>query len=205
MTKNLQESEQVMKKAIIENLPKKFLDYDFKGMIESPANKSFIEFCKINYCNHRTNKKSLVFCGTIGSGKTRLAVATLKNIKPLYKKALVEHYSGDRPVESYFIAADILFDKINEAVKQNGKEKFFKDLFARYDIILIDDLSFFNFTTAKQENLYLFVNEAYLNEKAIMITMNFALEDLKKADPRVYDRLREMAIIMEFKGKSFRK
>ena len=49
------------------------------------------------------------------------------------------------------------------------------------------------------------MNKTYLNQKRIILTTNFTMKEIAKIDRSIYDRLIEMAIIVSFNGKSFRK
>lgn len=192
--------------AIIDNLPKRYNKYDFDDMITNDDNRKHIENCKkYNSDFQIKGKTSIIFTENIGAGKTRLAVATLKNMKPKKIKSLIKEYDGKlRSHKSVYLLADMFFNKMNESASQGGKENVINS-FLNYDIVLLDDLSLENFTPAKQENLYLLINEVYLQEKSIFITMNFSTDVLQKAEPRAADRLVEIATLMTFKGESFRK
>ena len=202
--------------AKVEGLPEKYNGYGFKDMIEIPENRKFIELGK-KYIRGNSEKKSLVFIGNIGSGKTRLAVAILKNLIPVKSKMLLrvsindygvrdekyaEYYRGSR---SRFIIADEYFQAMNDAaINRKSKMEIITELFS-YDVLCLDDLGIENFSAAKQENLYLLINRAYVENKPIFLTSNFDMTELQKIDPRITDRLKEMAAIMKFEGKSFRK
>lgn len=169
-------------------------------MIISKENEALVELCK-KYFNYETEKKSLVLCGNVGAGKTRLAVAILRNLV-----ALPHPFSSDgwRKSSSIFLIADEFFQKLNDVVRQSSKLDLI-NRFLMHDVCCLDDLSIENFTPAKQENLYLLINRAYVDDKRLIITTNFTMEQLKEIDPRIADRLKEMAHILLFKGKSFRK
>ena len=81
---------------------------------------------------------------------------------------------------------------------------FVKDLLL-CDMIIIDDLGIANYTPAKQENLYLLINRIYLEEKRMVFTTNFTMEQLEKLDPRITSRLAEMSKILLFTEQDYRK
>ena len=192
---------------MVENLPALYQDYDFAGMVRNSYNDGFVKYCEDKY-THREyldGKQSIIMCGNIGTGKTRLAVATAKNMQPAYQSAVIKFYQGFRATKTLFIMADIMFDQLNQKTRQDGKEKYFHDMFAKYDLIILDELSVQNFTDAKEENLFLFISHTYVYKHPVIVTMNFGMERLKTVSPRTEDRLREAAVIMEHKGISFRK
>ena len=199
-------------KAEVKGLPKRYFEYGFKDMI---ANKDNSEFIKIAKEQISLPPKSIVFCGGVGNGKTRLAVSIMRNHKPVESETIVSREYDQRgteikkakiirPCRSIFIISDEYFQHCNEAVSTyQSKMNYINDLLS-YDICCIDDLGIENFSGAKQENLYLLINRAYTDERCIYLTTNFGLEELEKIDPRITDRLREMALILKFEGKSFR-
>lgn len=196
---NLTTSDPGNLRAEVIGLPLRFKESGFKGMIVNEDNQGHIKICH-DYFRYETEKNSLVFLGNIGTGKTRLAIATLRNLKPLIHPASP---TGFRRAKAMFIIADEFFQTLNDAVRNDSKLDIIKK-YLQYDITCLDDLCIENFSPAKQENLYLFINRAYLDERKIIITTNFSMENLKSIDPRITDRLKEMAHFLLFEGKSFR-
>ena len=135
---------------------------------------------------------------------THLAVAILRNLPPVKQNAALY---PSRPTESIFLVADEFFAEMNQAAttQKMDKNDVISKYFKNFDVILLDELRVKNFTEAKRENLYLFVNRAYLNEKSIIITTNFTPEQLEKVDEPTVSRLNEMADgFLLFTGKDFR-
>jgi len=201
-------------KAEVKGLPKKYAGYGFTGLVENKENKHFIAMAK-DYLAGKATKKSLVFCGGVGNGKTRIAVSILRNLKPIERKEVISSWITETGREeksmtykdsakSNFIIADEFFQRCNEATANyQSKMDYINNLLA-YDVLCLDDLGVENISPAKQENLYLLINQAYVEERTIFLTTNFYLEELEKIDPRITDRLKEMALILKFEGKSFR-
>lgn len=178
-------------------------------MVENTFNKNLISFCKDYFIKV---DKSLVLCGKVGTGKTRLAVSILRNLQPIEKEITVmKNIYGEekkqiitQKAQALFIVADEFFQTCNDHISRGeSKENYIKRCLS-YDIACLDDLGIENFTPAKQENLYLFVNRAYLDERIIIITTNFTMEEMYDVDPRITDRLKEMSYILKFDGESFR-
>jgi DNA replication protein DnaC len=193
----------------IEGLPKRYDGYGFQGLVENKFNKYFISIAK-QYVK-TGERRSIVFCGNVGSGKTRLAVAIMKNLKAIQKECLISKV-GDiekkalipQPARCLFLIADEFFQSCNDAATDHKSKLNLITDFLKYDVTCLDDLGIENVSPAKMENLYLFVNRAYIDERTIFLTTNFSMEELEKLDPRITDRLREIAIIMKFEGDSFR-
>ncbi len=200
----------------IDSLPLKFKDAGFKNFVQSDENLRAYNTC-LAFALGKTEKKSIMLTGKTGTGKTHLAIAILKNIPPVLKQFKISQIRGtfqnenkfydklERSTGKFFVA-DEFFQELNDCAR-NSESK--KNLIERYlnenDIILIDELRAQNWSPAKQENLYFIINRAYLNQKRIILTTNFTMEEIAKIDRSIYDRLVEMAIIVSFNGKSFRK
>ena len=185
----------------INDLPPNFIDKGFRnfecvGELETKKNHC-IEFAK-----GQKDKKSLVLCGAVGNGKTHLAVAVAKNFRE--KKIHYEHQRNATP-NIQFLNADEFFMSLNDRVSQGkGKLEYIKELYTKNDLLILDDLGISNFTPARQENLFVFLNRAYNFNRSIIITTNFTLEDFEKFDSRISSRLCEMAFIIEFNFDDFR-
>lgn len=95
---------------------------------------------------------------------------------------------------------------LNDA-SQTGKSKLdlIKGWLAKNDVVCLDDLGTYNMTNAKVENLYAFINTAYLDQKRIIVTTNFTMKDFDQYDKRIASRFQEMAEIIAFQETDFRK
>jgi len=193
-----------MQTNLVEGLPKKFEDCSFVNFeCEKESNLYKWKRESYRFAKDRTDKKSLLLIGNVGSGKTHLAISIMKelpNHEPKYK------YQNPAPAKSLFLNADHFFMKLNNSFSEGkAKDKIIDDMLMTNDIVCLDDLSKFNFTPAKTENLYYFVNQAYMNERRIIITSNYSVQEFKDIDPRIYSRLKEMCLVMVFTNKDYRK
>ena len=198
---------------IIDKLPSKFKDKGFKNYYPRNSFEETLKEGLIKFAKDMEEKRSLVFAGNIGTGKTHLAVAVLKNLIRI-KRKIVTSSSNNQQNEieildcqkSLFLVADEFFQELNDcAISKMSKEKCIINYLHSYDIILLDDLSTDNFTPAKAENLYLFMNRAYLDEKRLIVTTNFTMEYLESVNPRIASRLAEIAVFLKFEGEDYRK
>ena len=141
--------------------------------------------------------------GNVGTGKTHLAIAIMKALPDKQPK-----YKNFDPIECKCLSlnADQFFMKLTNSFNEGiAKDKMINDMLMNYDIVCLDDLSSFNFTPAKTENFYFFVNQAYMNNRRIIITTNFDEKEFKKIDPRIFSRLKEMCIVSIFTNKDYRR
>ncbi len=195
------------------DIPERFKNCGFKNFNQTKENIDAYNKC-LEFLN---TQKSLIMYGNVGSGKTHLAIAIMKNLKPIERevKLRTDLYKGEKNIKttkvfnvarSQFLVVDEFFRKLNDcAVNHESKQKVIDRYLTENDLVVLDDLGIFNWSNAKQENLYLFINRAYLNNKRIIITTNFTPLELKKKDERITSRLKEMGDFIEFNGKDYRK
>lgn len=190
-------------KSEVENLPKSLKDKGFRNFNITDENRSAYNMA-LNFANNTTEKKSLVFYGNVRTGKTHLAAAICKNLAPIINENKTHViFSRSKVV---FLIADEFFQKLNDSDNsKKSKMDMISDCLKNYDLVVLDGLGINNFTAAKQESLYLFINRVYFDEKRIILTTNFDMEELGKKDIRITDRLVEMAEIIKFTGESFSK
>ena len=184
--------------ALVKGLPKKYSEVGFKNFIDrndndKEAKSKCLEFIK-------QGGKGMFFCGAVGTGKTHLAFACLRNMQPIPTEG-----GYLRRCCSSILNADEFFMMLNDAIaERKSKLEIIKSLFNDNDVFCLDDLGTKNFTEAKQENLYALVNHAYLNEKKIIITTNFTLDDIARFDERISSRIVEMCDVIMLTGKDYR-
>lgn len=185
--------------AIVNNLPKRFSNCGFKNFnANTEGLTAAVKVC-IEFYQDKTEKKSLYLGGMIGNGKTHLAVATLRCLKP------IQIEDNWRRASSMFMVSDEFFMTLNDAsFEKKSKLTIMRDWLEKYDVFCLDDLGTRNFTEAKLENLYTFINSAYLNEHRIIITSNFSLNELSRLDDRIPSRLTEMAEIIYLTEQDYR-
>jgi DNA replication protein DnaC len=194
-------STKILARSNLKGLPKRFEDRGFGNFKTSnDFLKSTVEFCKKFYAG-LTEKNSLILCGNVGNGKTHLAVAILKNLPDIPSKI-----NGTRKQNAQFLIADEFFMNLTDAA-QSGKSKLalIKSWLYDNDIVCLDDLGTYNMTSAKIENLYEFINCAYLEMRRIIVTTNFTMKDFDQYDKRIASRFQEMAHIIAFQQSDFRK
>jgi len=163
----------------------------------------------MSYIRGELDRYSAVFFGGCGLGKTHLAIAIAKNLRPVTREKSDRNYFSK--IEYYkacartnFINADEFFVRCNEVTfNKESKITYVKELL-RWELLILDDLSLINLTDAKNENLYLLINSAYLDCRNIIITTNATLPQLKHYDERIFSRLAEMCHLQEFTGQDWR-
>lgn len=188
---------------LIDSIPalykaKSFNDFEAQGSL---ADKK--QIC-IDFALNKLDKKSLVMCGSVGTGKTHLAISIAKNYRTKKLMTVMDEVLGVIKYNIKILDADEFFLTLTDLV-MSGKSKleFMNNLFYN-DLVILDDLGIANFTPAKQENLYYFINKCYQKNFPIVITTNFTLEQLENIDARIPSRLNEMATILNFEFDDYR-
>jgi DNA replication protein DnaC len=187
----------------IDKIPVLYKDKGFKDFIADGSLAEKKQTC-LDFAQCKLEKKSLILCGKVGTGKTHLAIAIAKNYSRLRTITQMDEVRGTQTLKIKMIDADEFFWELND-IASSGKSKleYLKTLLYN-DLIIIDDLGIANFTPAKQENLYVLINKCYQKNSPIIITTNFTMEELEKVDARIPSRLNEMATILSFNFNDYR-
>lgn len=178
--------------------------YDYKTL--DNFNFSLVnERVKEIVLNYKHNE-SLLFMGTTGVGKTHLAVATVKAIKP---RKRVNYFHGQEPKEYFyntkavFVNSSNYFGELIKEINSGYQHNYFRKII-NYDLLIFDDLGTEKMTDFKREQLYILVNYFYENNKPLIITTNLTTSQLNKYDPRIFSRLNEMGRIIRINAKDYR-
>jgi DNA replication protein DnaC len=187
----------------IDRIPVLYKDKGFKDFIAEGNLAEKKQTC-LDFAQGKLEKKSLILCGKVGTGKTHLTIAIAKNYSRPRSITTMEDIKGEQVFKIKMIDADEFFWELNDIASSNkSKLEYLKNLLYN-DLVIIDDLGIANFTPAKQENLYVLINKCYQNNFPIIITTNFTMEELEKVDARIPSRLNEMATILSFNFDDYR-
>lgn len=135
----------------------------------------------------------LLFWGNTGNGKTFTAACIANELISSGVPALITS-----------------FPKILEnAQGMYGEDRlsYFRS-FDVYDLLVIDDLGAERKSDFAMEIVYSVIDQRYITKKPMIITTNLTLDEIKEPESmtlqRIYDRISEMCIPVEFKGESLR-
>ena len=130
----------------------------------------------------REEMKGLLIIGVVGSGKSHIAIAILKEI-------IKKGYVG-----LYFNVPELL-QKIRETYSSQSDEgeAGILDMVSETDLLVLDDLGADAASGWVRDRLYLLINRRYETNKPTIITTSFDLEELKtQLGQRIVSRLCEM-------------
>jgi len=189
-TKNTRRTNRLLKQAKFPYF-KTIEDFEWNN-IDLPKELQYEDLISLKFIEEKEN---LLLYGSVGTGKTHLAIALGIQACHLNKKVL------------YFSTQDL----INELVKRHRKEKlpqFFKKL-DKTDLLIIDELGYVPFHQDGADLLFQVVSRCY-ERKSIIVTTNLefgrwntVLGDNKLTTAMV-DRLIHHAQILVFKGQSYK-
>lgn len=163
-------------------------DY-FKGMnfdnfkCETDQHKSMLKTAKefiVNDCG-------LVICGSVGIGKTHLAISVLREL-----------LFADNNVK--LVSVPELFLQIRESFKNRTEtENDIVDRYSSFDWLILDDFGAEKSSDYTIEIMYVLIDKRYKNNKHKMfVTSNLSLQKLaEQTSDRIVSRLVEMCRIME--------
>lgn len=132
---------------------------------------------------------SLIFIGTVGTGKTHLALSIIRECGGLYRLSpnIVEEIRRAKSFNSRETEADIL------------------DGYGSASLLVIDEIGRGVAASEEQYMLYQIINERYNRRKPTVLISNQSKQDfLSYVGIAAADRLTESAQVVEFTGKSYR-
>ena len=139
----------------------------------------------------------LLFCGTVGSGKTYLACCIAN--------ALIEEYMIRVKIRNF---AQIIND-LQKSGFDLDKNEYIEPI-TNVSVLILDDLGIERDTSYAKEQVYNIVNSRYLKQKPTIFTTNLPYEKIQNSDDgveyeRIYSRIIEMCIPVKVMGEDFRK
>lgn len=160
-------------------------------------------------------KSVYLYSAETGTGKTTAAAALLN-------EWIVAHFVGCRtrklaPSErpAYFLDVNewqTLFVAFNRSgIPQDRAEKASAEYYRRMDYVMqtpfavLDDIGVRGATEAFRGDLHTVINHRTVNGLPTVYTSNLELDEMERVfDRRLYDRMRDMCVVIPFEGKSKR-
>lgn len=137
-------------------------------------------------------KNSLLLTGDVGTGKTHLAVAALREI-------MAKGHTG-----LYWNVSE-LFRAIRAGFQEDEGDSDILEDCAAVDVLLLDDLGTHRNTDFVIDRLYTIVNRRYDTMRPIIATTNLGLTELfEDFDKRIASRLFEMSFHVQCLGGDYR-
>ena len=169
------------------NIPKRFEGACFDNFSAScigsrNAMDMAVEYVK-NFDDHLSQGRSMIFSGTVGSGKTHLACAIAKTIIGSHPMASVLYTTAYNMIQAV---------KGTWSNKEGPAEQKVLDKFTRPTLVVIDELGAHTMSDSDRAIFFSIMNDLYESMKPSIVISNANLEGIKDCiGDRVFDRLRE--------------
>ncbi|MGH9680885.1 MAG: AFG1/ZapE family ATPase [Candidatus Acidiferrales bacterium] len=172
-------------------VPPKCLDHTFAGF--STHTKHLAE--KVRFIQRWASsdlEAGLYLFGNVGTGKTRLAVAAMRE---LIKRGLRGRFVNAR---RFILLCQTAFGR-----RESAEEVVYEILDAG-DFLVLDDFGSEKATDYVRQSLLHLVDECYTREVTLVVTSNVDLEALNQLDERIASRLMEISSLVKFSEQDYR-
>ena len=168
-------------------------EWNFQRDHEDSKNTETARFYVKHWEKMKRDNIGLLFWGAVGTGKSFLA-GCIAN-------ALLEQEIPVRMTN---------FEEVLNDLSSNFSEKneYIKSL-CRFPLLILDDFGMERGTEYGLEQIYAVIDGRYRSGKPLIVTTNLTLNELNNprdtAHARIYDRLKEMCVPLNFSGESRRR
>lgn len=197
----------LVKKRINErcNIPSRYIDCSFENYeMHDPSHNKAKKIAEKFVATYPGIDTGLFFIGSCGVGKTHLAVAILKSLidRKMVDGIFYDSWELLKAIQNTFSSDSALSES---QVLSPVIEK---------ELVVLDDLGAQKVTDWRRDILMYILNKRYNDKKPTIITSNWKLahgdvegeESLEeRVGARLLSRLYEMCVIVEIKGKDYRK
>ena len=202
--RNRKEEMQRQKNLVLDRLKtsslmdKRFFNSTLENWNDEVGNGKLKTFCEKYVQNWREAKKEnigVLLYGAAGTGKTYACFAVANELIAQLETVVA-------------VSMTNLLSRIRETYSKNESEPELINLMGNCDLLVLDDLGAENRTDWVTSKIYQIIDTRYRAGKPLFITTNLTLEGLREKlseeVDRTYDRIMEVCVPFEVKGKSVR-
>lgn len=180
-------------------IPPRFQEHSFETYIakteQQIKNKQAMQDYAINFEDNFKKGNSVILCGNVGTGKTHLSCAVGNYIiKNLNKTAL-------------FLNAIDAFSTIKATYSKKSEISEIEAInqFLEIDLLILDEFGVQIGSETEKLILFRIINKRYEYLKPTILITNLSVVEIKKFEERIFDRLKDNGILLNFTGESNRK
>lgn len=180
-------------------IPPRFQQHSFESYIAKndlqEKNKKAMQDYAINFEENYKKGNSVILSGNVGTGKTHLACAVGNYIiQNLNKTAL-------------FLNAIDAFSKVKATYSKKSETSEIDAInqFAEIDLLILDEFGVQVGSETEKLILFRIINRRYEYLKPTILITNLSVAEIKKFEERIFDRLKDNGILLNFTGESNRK
>lgn len=171
-------------------IPMRYRGCQLEQLVQTSGNKTALEAVKEFL---PTEGRGLLLMGPVGTGKTHMAVARLKELQRLGHRCL-------------FVPAAELLVELRRAYDGQTTESDVLAKYANAEVLLLDDLGAERVTEWTKQVFYVLINRRYNAMRSTIVTTNLSMAQLGEVfDPRVVSRLAGMCRAIAISGEDWRK
>ncbi len=180
-------------------IPPRFQQHSFETFIakseQQAKNKEAMLNYALNFEDNYSKGNSVILTGNVGTGKTHLACAVGNYIIKNLKKNV------------FFINAIDAFTKIKATYSKKSEIGEIEALnqFLDIDLLIIDEFGVQIGSDTEKLILFRIINKRYEYLKPTILITNLSVAEIKKFEERIFDRLKDNGILLNFSGESNRK
>ena len=169
------------------------LSYDVYDETQRTSMPPIIRTCQEYALNFRKDGKSMLFYGSVGTGKTFLSNCIAKELL-------------DKGFSVIYFTSFQLFELLSGAIS-GGSENFRQayEPLLESDLLILDDMGTELSNTFTVSKLFQILNERMLAGKSTIISTNLSLQDFRDIySERVFSRITSSYILLKFTGSDIR-
>ena len=177
-------------------IPKKFSN-KFLDNFKTPTKKAdeIVQFIQAWIDSYSPGGKGLFLVGDVGSGKTHIAVAILKEL-------IARGFTG-----LYYNVVDLLKDiRATMSKDYQVSEYQILDETCNVDVLVLDDIGAEKTSDWVLDRIYHIINKRYESQVTTIVTSNFNYDENEaRVGKRIASRLKEMCIMVHFPFDDYRR
>lgn len=152
--------------------------YSFDNFVTGEGNKMAWAAALAVVDNPGTTYNPFLIYGGVGLGKTHLMQAIGNEIKKRNPSVNIKYATSEEFTNNFISSI------------QNGEQQEFRDMYRKIDVLLIDDIQFFNNKGRTQEEFFHTFNALYNNNKQIVLTSDRLPNNIDNLEERLISRFK---------------